>query len=117
MALPTITVTPTTVPKRSVCRRSSPNPFVDMVKGLTVDDRDSALFFELDNAITAKEPTPNGKATRYVDPDVREALRLLTDAGDDNNVTVRKKVEDTPAGVMITFWVVTRITRGTAPTE
>lgn len=75
------------------------NPFIDVVAGVE-PGTEKALSFSMPNK-TAEEK----KA-------IRIALRQLTEAGTENNVTVRRNIVESKDETEITFWTVPKIVHG-----
>lgn len=72
------------------------NPFIDVVKGLEPGS---------DKALTFSMPNSTGEERKAV----RVALRQLTEAGNENNVTVRRSIVENSKLTEITFWAVPKI--------
>lgn len=102
---------PTEIPLNR--RTSTENPFLAPVTECHAEG--TALSFVL----TGEHSSLNDKGNE-TNKAISSVVRMLGNAGNSLGVTVRKRVEDTPAGARITFWTVPRIVhqqhapRGTA---
>lgn len=80
------------------------NDFIEPV-GQLEPGSEEALTFELPNKSEDDKKQ------------VRVTLRLLTEAGNENNVTVRRSVVETKETATITFWTVPKIKHGESVDE
>lgn len=97
-----LTFTEAAIPATTVGRPAEPNPFTDAVRALVEGPRDE------DGRSTG------ARSVLVPSEDAKSLVAKLHKAGEEFNVTVRKKLDDetTKAGqTMITFWVTPRITR------
>lgn len=84
----------TTVSKPVIKRKE--NPFLEIVGTLDPVTGD-ALQFEM--------PLGNEK----LDKELRVALRQLTEAGNENDVTVRRTVQKSAKKAVVTFWAAPKV--------
>lgn len=107
--------TETDVPTLTRNRTRDPNPFDEVVGTMRVGG--AAKSFTM-TGTAEKVPSKSGKTESYEDQNLARVMRQLTEAGNAENVTVRRTVEDDLRGTLtITFWLVEKITRNVAKSE
>lgn len=107
--------TETDVPTLTRNRTREANPFDEPVSAMRIGG--AAKSFTMPGT-AEKVPSKSGKTESYEDVNLARVMRQLTEAGNAENVTVRRTVEDDLRGTLtITFWLVEKITRNVTKGE